>query len=100
MKKTFGDVCSMEFILFVVYFFVYYYYRPQRSWGKFIFSQASVILFRGGVYASVPPPRLGNRPPPPVPGTPQYQAPPRSSACWEIRSTSGRYASCWNAILL
>ena len=24
---------------------------------------------------------------------------PRSSACWEIRSTSGRYASYWNAIL-
>ena len=31
------------------------------------------------------------------------QAPPRAdtprSACWEIRSTSGRYASYWNAIL-
>ena len=26
--------------------------------------------------------------------------PPQSSACWEIRSTSGRYASYWNAILL
>ena len=25
-----------------------YYYRPQRSWGKVIFSQASVILFTGG----------------------------------------------------
>ena len=24
------------------------YYRPQRSWGKVIFSQACVILFRGG----------------------------------------------------
>ena len=28
-----------------------YYYRPQRSWGKVIFSQASVILSRGGVCA-------------------------------------------------
>ena len=27
------------------------YYRPQRSWGKVIFSQASVILFTGGVCA-------------------------------------------------
>ena len=30
---------------------------------------------------------------------PQTRYPPRS-ACWEIRSTSGRYASYWNAILL
>ena len=27
-------------------------YRPQRSWGKVIFSQASVILFTGGVCLS------------------------------------------------
>ena len=26
------------------------YYRPQRSWGKVIFSQASVILLTGGVH--------------------------------------------------
>ena len=26
-----------------------YYYRPQRSWGKVIFSQASVILSTGGL---------------------------------------------------
>ena len=25
-----------------------YYYRPQRSWGKVMFSQACVILFTGG----------------------------------------------------
>ena len=25
-----------------------HFYRPQRSWGKVIFSQASVILFTGG----------------------------------------------------
>ena len=45
---------------------------------------------------------------PPCPGTrhptrsrhPRDQAPPpRYSACWEIRSTSERYASYWNAIL-
>ena len=35
------------------------YYRPQRSWGKVIFSQASVILSTGGsasVHAGIPPP--------------------------------------------
>ena len=31
---------------------------------------------------------------------PQDQPPPLRSACREIRSTSGRYASYWNAILL
>ena len=30
---------------------------------------------------------------------PPDQPPPLCSACWEIRSTSGRYASYWNAIL-
>ena len=30
----------------------------------------------------------------------RYPPPPRSSACWEIRATSGRYASYWNAFLL
>ena len=46
---------------------VHHYYRPQRSWGKVIFSQASVILFTGGgstsVYAGIPSP--SSRPPPP-----------------------------------
>ena len=34
-------------------------YRPQRSWGKVIFSQACVIVFTGGfasVHAGIPPP--------------------------------------------
>ena len=35
--------------------------------------------------------------PTPWAGTPQ--PPPPSSACWEIRATSGRYASYWNAFL-
>ena len=33
-----------------------YFYRPQRSWGKVIFSQMSVILFTGK--ADPPPPPL------------------------------------------
>ena len=50
-------------------------------------------------------------PPPPGPGTPLGPDPPKTrhppgpdsplrSACWEIWSTSGRYASYWNAILI
>ena len=33
------------------------------------------------------------------PGTRGRYPPPQHSACWEIRATSGRYASYWNAIL-
>ena len=37
----------------------------------------------------------------PCPPLPLGQVhPPRSSACWEIRATSRRYASYWNAFLL
>ena len=36
---------------------------------------------------------------PPEADTPQKQTFPPRKACWEIRSTSGRYASYWNAIL-
>ena len=43
-------------------------------------------------------------PPPPREQTPPGEDTPRSrhpcSACWEIRSTSGRHASYWNAYLL
>ena len=64
------------------------------------------------VHAGIPPP--GSRPPrsrpPPEQAPPWEQTllvhtppgsrhpPPLCSACWEIRSTSGRYASYWNAI--
>ena len=138
------------------------HYRPQRSWGKVMFLQASVILLTGGVSASVhagihPPEQtppewtppwsrhpLGADTPPgadtplgadtpweqtphsrhppgadppgadtpweqthPPPGadTPHSRHPPgadtspRSRACWKIRSTRGRCASYWNAIL-
>ena len=52
------------------------FYRPQRSWGKVVFSQVCVILFTGGVSASVhagiPPP--GSRHPPRA-DTPQSRHP-------------------------
>ena len=44
------------------------------------------------VHAAIPPPR----PAPPLPTGPDT---PQSRACWEIRSTNGRYASYWNAFL-
>ena len=61
-----------------------FHFRPQQSWGKVIFSQASVILLTGGVPAPwgclvwsrgclVEPPRDGH--------------------------SCGRYASYWNAFL-
>ena len=43
-----------------------HFYRPQRSWGKVMFLQVSVILFTGGVPDQVHPPGPGT---PPVPGT-------------------------------
>ena len=74
-----------------------------------------MILFREGVCLSAcwdtAPPGTragtplgpGRHPPPgkrqaPPPG-PGRHPPPPSSAYWKIRSTSGRYASYWNAIL-
>ena len=33
--------------------FVSCYYRPQRSWGKVVFSQACVILFMGGGFGGM-----------------------------------------------
>ena len=82
-----------------------HFYRRQRSWGKVIFSQASVILSTGG-RGQVPrqvPPRTRYTPRdqvhPPGPGTPGTRYTPQSSACREIRAPNGRYASYWNAFL-
>ena len=52
----------------------------------------------------VHPPRPGTTTPQDQVQTPAQVPPhrdqdPRSSACWEIRATSGRYASYWNAFL-
>ena len=106
-----------------------HYYRPQRSWGKVIFSEACAknSVQKEGVcpiasWDATPPdqrqapPRArcrhppgtrGRHPPgaePPSPGTRDRHPPypgtdPQHSACWEIRATSGRYASYWNVIL-
>ena len=96
-----------------------HFYRPQRSWAKVIFSQACVenSVHRGG--GCLPQCMLGYTPreqthPPgaDLPGsrhppeqtpplweqTPPEQTPPPGPDC-SIRSTSGRYASYWNAFL-
>ena len=95
------------------------YYRPQRSWAKVMFLQASVILLTGG--GCLPQCMLGHPPEqtPPVEADPPEQTPPRNrhptqadtllppgadtppppEADSSIRSTSGRYASYWNAFL-
>ena len=104
------------------------FYRPQRSWAKVMFLQASVILSTGGglphcmlgyhhhplqsrpPWNQTPPP--GSRPSgadtplgvetPPGADTPQEQThppPPTREADSGIRSTNCRYASYWNAFL-
>ena len=92
-----------------------YIYRPQRSWAKVIFSQACVCPQGGGCLPQCmlgyiplgadtpPPPGADTLPPEQTPPTgsrhPPEQTPPRDADC-SIRSTSGRYASYWNAFLL
>ena len=86
-----------------------YFYRPQRSWANVIFLQASVILSTGGgvclsgCWDTTPQEQT-----PPWEQTPREQTPPRADTHRSrhppkgdssIRSTSGRYASYWNAFL-
>ena len=85
-------------------------YRPQRSWAKVIFSQASVCPQGGSasLHAGMPPPRTrppgsrhspGPDPPPPGADTPPGADPPSQEADSSIWSMSGQYASHWNAFL-
>ena len=80
------------------------FFRPQRSWSKVMFLHLSLILFTGRgclpqcMLGYIP---LGGDPPGrhQVDTLPPRKTPPGSSAYWEIRATSGRYASYWNAYL-
>ena len=91
---------------------IYIFYRPQRSWAKVMFLQASVILLTGGmsasVHAGIPHPQEGGTPPPQGRRhSPRKEAPPTLPPSPKetppegdppgIRSMSGRYASYWNA---
>ena len=91
-------------------------YRPQRSCGKVMFSQVSVILFTGGVYAQhalrQTPPSPGRHPQadtpwedtppgrhsPPRTDTFPGQTPPPGKHPPPDGHCSGRYASYWNAL--
>ena len=68
-----------------------------------MFLHVSVILFTGGVCPSAcwDTPRPGaDTPRQTPPGQTHTLGTPLCSAYWEIRSTSGRYASHWNEFLL
>ena len=94
------------------------YYRPQRSCGKVMFSQVSVILSTGGWGVWEPPPgqtpHLPGQTPQPPRQTPHWedtpwadtpgQTPPWADTAPPGRPPadgycSGRYASYWNAFL-
>ena len=45
-------VLAKQILQASVYLLIFFNYRPQRSWGKVIFSQACVILSTGGVCLS------------------------------------------------
>ena len=60
-----GLTCSRKtYIIYIIFFPKLLCHRPQRSWGKVIFSQASVILSTGGggVPGQVHPPGPGTPP--------------------------------------
>ena len=90
----------------------------NEVWGKVIFLHLPVFLFTGvcpiACWDTPPDQRQASprsrHPHPPWADTPTTpgadiplprgnRPPPRRSVCWEIRATSGRYVSYWNAIL-
>ena len=75
------------------------HYRPQRSCGQGnIFTPVCHSVHRGG---ALPQCMLGyQHPPDHTPPPPEQTPPPPREADSSIRSTSGRYASYWNAFLL
>ena len=115
---TMPFTCEKPFVT-LSFSLVLNYYRPQTKFAKVVFLHLSVrhSVHRGACLSACwDTPGPGNPSPrslhPPRPGTspgsrpPWHQAPPQPgthplhSACWEIRSTSGWYASYRNAILL
>ena len=81
-KVVWTHVCVIQASLFLLLMGVFYY-RPQRSWAKVIFSQACVCP-QGGVCLSAcwdtpPPPRSRSRPHPPGSRHPRMEADPPGS---------------------
>ena len=99
------EIAHVLLVILWMYQLLWYFYRPQRSWGEVSTS----------VHAGIPPPKKeappGRRHPPGpcTPGTMHPPGPctpreggtntPRDHAPPGIRSMSGRYASYWNAFL-
>ena len=93
-----SDLYGNERVVCILLECILVFLPPPTKLGKVMFSQACVILFTGGcasVHAGIPP---GSRHPPGTRHPPGADT-PRCRACWEIRSSRGRYASYWNAIL-
>ena len=55
------------------------HYRPQRSWAKVMFLQASVILLTGGCLSQC---MLGYTPPPRADSMPRSRHPPKQTPPW------------------
>ena len=68
-----------------------YIYRPQRSWGKVIFSQVCVILFTGGCMLGCPP---GADTPPREQTLPPEQTPPWEQTPPMLGDTVNVWAVC------
>ena len=75
------------------------FYRPQRSWAKVMFLQASVILSTGGGLWQGEPPLAGRTPPsretpwqgdPQAGRTPQQGEPPGGETPWQGEPPAGR----------
>ena len=102
-------ICSAWKKVFVSHFWKINIFTASTKLGQgYIFTGVRDSVTRGvclsACWDTTPPPPQdqASLPRPGTPreaDTPQEQTPPRSRACWEIRSTRGRYASYWNAIL-
>ena len=79
------------------------YHRMLYQYSRFFeavkFLQPATKLGQGNIFTSVCQEFCQQGCLPPTPRPAAVADTPRSSACWEIGATSGRYASYWNAYL-
>ena len=99
LKQDFAYKFRLRFFAFNKFFIA-----RKRSLRRLCFYTCLLVILLTGEGVSAPV-HAGIHPPDPRPGPetddpPGADRPPLYSACWEIRATSGRYASYWNAFLL
>ena len=96
VSETRGIYSSINATSTYIAFHKYLSYRPQRCWGKVIFSEACVknSVHRGRVCLSA---YWDSRPPGTV--TPPWEQINPAKCMLGDTATSERYASYWNAIL-